>query len=328
MKAWPDGFEVLATHPGGSWLPHGTGPGEALWAHTSHSTEGFSRNPRGAAGAHKTPPHTWVTLPSHPYAPRVKLALVPITRSALALRHPAGTPETNKARELQTEVEGFARDMAALSTYDLGWYLDEVLWPMADAAGDPGLLERFRQTYDQGQGIVLASEASPIRVKEGRAWYQTNELHAHQHAPRNSHWDAPYDLGFCSLRYIILTGKPDPTPDPEELTVADITAITAKLDAQAAQIEAISSQLASVQRTVGDWMQGERAWNGSALYRVKGKNAVHVMRFDDDGPFLVRLAPEVYALLGAGGDVDPIVIQVADPDQVAVLEAMRGFDPR
>lgn len=330
MRDWPEGFEVVGSHPGGSWLPLGTGPGEALWSWMGHSVEGYSRDPRSAAARHPTPPHTWVTLPSHPYAPRRKLALVPLSRSALALRHAPGTPETNKARELQTEVEGFAATMAGISTYDLDWLLDEVVWPLAEAVGDLSLMSRFRQTFDQGQGITLASPNSPIRYKGGRPFYQANELHAHQHAPwDNSHWDAPYNLGYMSRRYLILSGTgPTPTPDPEELAVADISAILARLDAQDAANAALSQQVAAMQRTIGDWLQGERSFNGSGLFRVKGRNAVHVMRFDDEGPFLVRLSPEVYAMLGAAGDVDPIVTNVSDPAQIATFEKLRGYDPR
>lgn len=329
MQDWPEGFEVVNPHPGGSWLPLGTGAGQARWSWLGHSTEGFSRDPRGAYAGHKAPPHGWVTLPSHPYSPRRKLCRVPLSRSALALKHPGGTPETNKAREIQVEVEGFAASMAGLSTYDLDWLLDEVIWPMCEAVGDVSIMETFRQTYDQGQGIVLASENSPIRIKPGRPFYQAHELHAHQHAPSNTHWDAPYNLGYCSRRYTILSGNgPTPPPDPEELTVADISTILAKLDAQEAQVAALSGQVAAMQRTIGDWMQGERVWNGSGLYRVKGKNAIHVVRFDEDGLYLVRLSPQEHAFLGAAGDIDPVVTNVSDPAQIETFENLRGYDPR
>ena len=122
-----------------------------------------------------------------------------------------------------------------------------------------------------------------------------------------------------------LTGQPapepEPTPDPEELTVADIAAILDRLDQQ-------DRAIAELRSSVGGWLQGERAFNGSGLFRVDGRDAVHVLRFDTAGPYLARLSPELLAILMAGADVDPIVTVVSDPAQVAALSALPGFDER
>lgn len=124
-----------------------------------------------------------------------------------------------------------------------------------------------------------------------------------------------------------ITGFPTPPPpDPEDLTVADITAI---IDAINASTATTTAAIASLRNDVGGWLQGERSWNGSAVYRISDRDAVHALRFDPEGPFLARLSPALLEALKSAGDVDPIVTIVTPGSPLAVeLEAMRGFDPR
>jgi len=187
-----------------------------------HTTEGYSSNPEASAARHPWPPHCWVTLPSHPYKPRQKFQMIDADRSAYALAHPAGTPETNKAGGIQVEVEGFARETHLWSKNDLNWLADEVVGPMCDAVGaDPATFLATAGAHD-GISPPLASKASPLRVPGGwGGYYQLGGLSCHQHVNDNDHWDqGDIDLAYISER---LTGStppppaPPPPPPPEKL---------------------------------------------------------------------------------------------------------------
>jgi hypothetical protein len=211
------GFKKInGAKSGGTWLA-GT---KRKWV--GHTTEGYSSNPEGAAARHPWPPHCWVTLPSHPYAPRQKLQIIDFDRSAYALAHPAGTPETNRAGAIQVEVEGFARETHLWSKNDLNWLADEVVGPMCQAAGvDPS---HYLATAGAGDGISppLASKASPLRVPGGwGGYYQLGGLSCHQHANDNDHWDqGKIDLAYIAARLgggTVAPPKPPPPPPPERL---------------------------------------------------------------------------------------------------------------
>lgn len=117
-----------------------------------------------------------------------------------------------------------------------------------------------------------------------------------------------------------------PLPDPEEFTVADITAIIDAINASAA---ATQEAVATLRSDLGGWLQGERAFNGAAAYRIAGKSAVHRLEFSPDGPFLTRLSPALFEAMTARGDIDPVVFDVpAGSPLAAELAAMPGFDPR
>lgn len=125
-----------------------------------------------------------------------------------------------------------------------------------------------------------------------------------------------------------LTGlpTPPPPPDPEEFTVADISAV---IDAINASTATTTAAIASLRNDVGAWLQGERAFNGTAGYRIAGKRAIHLLRFDPEGPFLVRLSAALFEEMKARGDIDPVVIDVAAGSPLAEeMAGMRGFDAR
>lgn len=191
---WVPGFErVAVSKPGGPYLA-GVSPKV-----TGHTTEGFSRDPRGAFSRHPFPPQCWVTPPSHPYAPRLRLQGIPATRSGYALKHPAGTPETNKAGCFQVEIEWFAGRIHQLTDDDWRWLADEVFEPMCATVGaDPS---NWLACY----GLELpgiATTASPIRLPGGWAggagFYAYNGVHWHQHTPDNTHWDGGAAPDHCA----------------------------------------------------------------------------------------------------------------------------------
>lgn len=126
-----------------------------------------------------------------------------------------------------------------------------------------------------------------------------------------------------------VTGATPPPPNPQELTMADVATILARLDALDAKEAETAAALERLRADVGSWLQTERLFNGTAGYRIAGQDAVHVLRFDPQGPFLVRLTPALYAGLQGRGDLDPFVLDVpAGSDLATELASMRGFDPR
>lgn len=152
--------------------------------------------------------------------------------------------------------------------------------------------------------------------------------------PTDGHRDVastgcPGDPAWAWVHAGMPVASQPPAPQPpsdQELTVADITAIITAIDRSTSTITAAITDLRS---DIGSWMQGERAYNGSAGYRIAGSDAVHVLRFDPTGPFLVRLTPALFTAMQARGDIDPVVIDApAGSPLAAELAALRGFDPR
>lgn len=71
-----------------------------------HTTEGTSFDgARATLFANGDEPHFLVSVDG-----RFVQQFIPLNRSSKSLRHPAGTPETNRAHCVQIEVCGFARD--------------------------------------------------------------------------------------------------------------------------------------------------------------------------------------------------------------------------
>lgn len=189
---WIDGFErVSSAHGnGGSYVPN------VVFRWIGHTVEGFSKDPAAQAAAHPTPPHCWVTLPSHPYSPRRRIQIVPLTRSAFALKHNRGDPETNKAGAIQVEIEGFSSGAAGWSTEDLDWLADQVVGPMC---------------AEVGVDTSLWYPTNVVRRMSWGAWASYGGLCCHRNVPGNTHVDAPIDLAYIAHR-LSAPNAPPPTP--------------------------------------------------------------------------------------------------------------------
>lgn len=111
--------------------------------------------------------------------------LLPLTVNAYTLANPPGPPDTNRAGHVvQVERCGYAAQPMADDEYDAcgRWLADLVL------AGVGLNLANHPKFYGAGEGIVLASPSSPIRM--GAADYTAFDGFAgHQHVPQNDHWD-------------------------------------------------------------------------------------------------------------------------------------------
>lgn len=157
------------------------------------------------ARRHENPPHLWYS-PSR----RELFQTVDMSGPAFALRHPAGTPETNNRGPcLQVELEGFARDTRS--------WPDEYYANIAQDVVRP--LDRFcRETY--GVTLVggpttralvyadeldptgpLATTTSPLRMSAAQ-WNDAHGIVGHQHVPFNTHWDPGRFRIDTLLRYL------------------------------------------------------------------------------------------------------------------------------
>lgn len=103
----------------------------------------------------------------------------PVTIAARALRHPAGTPETNRHGAIQIEIIGSAANMATLATDDPDLF---------DALG------RWMRWVETTTGVAnTAPHAFGGRDDHARLddaqWAASTGWVGHQHVPHNNHWD-------------------------------------------------------------------------------------------------------------------------------------------
>jgi len=163
------------------------------------------------ARRHENPPHLWYS-PSR----RELFQTCDLLGHAFALRHPRGTPETNRRGPcLQVELEGFARDTRSWPNEYYANIAQDVVRP----------LDRFcRETY--GATLVggpttrrliyadeldpfgpLATTSSPLRLSPTE-WNAAHGLIGHQHVPFNTHWDPGRFQMERMLRYLVDLDEP------------------------------------------------------------------------------------------------------------------------
>lgn len=203
---WLPGFERInnAKSGGGTMLANA----EAKW--TGHSTEGYSKNPAHQAAVHPNPPHCWATLPSHPYKPRWRGQIISLDRSAFALKHNPGDPETNKDGPVQVEIEGLSvnfdglpdSDPFEITQEDLDWLADFVVAPMCSAVG-----------VNIGQWVTTAPLPGGAMPRlTWQSWRDYGGLCMHRNAPGQTHTDAPLNLQYISTRLISGAAAPGVIP--------------------------------------------------------------------------------------------------------------------
>jgi hypothetical protein len=174
-NAWLDGVQrVPNDHSEGGTYVDGV-----PWRFVGHTTEVVPSSVAGAvalAGRHEHPPHLWA-WPEEDW----RCQTVRLDRSAFALLHPAGTPETNKMRAIQVEVIGYAKDSPNKPDEFWDWLGEKIVKPVIDA----------------GYAIDLTNVAPSAGVKYGawpgrmtRAeWRVFDGVCMHGNVPDNSHWD-------------------------------------------------------------------------------------------------------------------------------------------
>ena len=272
-------------------------------------------DPTSLARTHANPPHFWVSMPR-----RIIVQTVDTDLAARALAHPEGTVETNHARAIQVEIAGRAEDVATYPADWWTWLRDALLVPVAahhgiNLAHQPPLWAESARSY---------GTRSQTRMTDAE-WLSFDGLCGHQHVPANSHWDP----GPIPAHLLAPTGA----PEPEELTVADVAKIMAKLDALDAEVAAtragvlqaalnvtaeVDKAVAEAQGAITDLL------NGAAALVRRGDRKVFIYggRRHDVTSLTV---PEQVELKGHFG-VERDSAQVSDPVW-AVIEAVTTDQP-
>lgn len=160
------------------------------WRGVLHTTEGTTyagARPSYAAG---NSPHFTVSFETGAFK---VWQHIPLNKAARALAHPAGTPETNRARCIQIEIVAKAASSGTLQRE----YLAGIGRLMRWIESNTGIKRTALDFKGPNEGIVLAKATSPIRLS-GAAWTKFNGWCGHQHVPFNAHWD-PGDIDIDFL---------------------------------------------------------------------------------------------------------------------------------
>jgi hypothetical protein len=162
-----DGVERVVLEDAG---PHVTGRPKLCW----HSTEGSTiEGAISAYRAKRASPHFTID----PARDRI-VQHISIFRAARALQHPAGTPETNRARTIQVEIVGVAAQMGRLSRDQLRSLTRLARW-IERNAGVPSTCDVEFVPFPSGV---------PRRL-QGQRWLDYSGHHGHMHVPGNDHED-------------------------------------------------------------------------------------------------------------------------------------------
>jgi hypothetical protein len=141
-----------------------------------HTTEGSTL--AGAEVAYREyPPH----IGYHPGL-RQKHQYVPVNKHSYAFRG----SESDDEFIIQVEIVGFAKETHKWPDRFYKNLAEDVIKPLEDLVGIPRRALRF---YGEGDGIVLASASSPVRLSNAQLRAYSGWL-GHQHIPSpDEHWD-------------------------------------------------------------------------------------------------------------------------------------------
>lgn len=176
----------------------GTYEDDVPWRFVTHTTEVIPSSIAGARGLamrHEFPPHLWV-WPEE----RWKAQTVRLDRAAFALKHPAGTPATNKMRALQVEIIGYASRTPVWPLEWWDWLGREVLRPVIEAGYFINLNHVAPTTGQDGAGT-----GGTVRMSRSE-WRSFDGLCCHANVPDNSHWD----IGAGRLPRMAAAARPAP----------------------------------------------------------------------------------------------------------------------
>lgn len=227
---WLPGFDRRLLKAGGAY--DDTSTPKLGW----HTWEGLSW--AGAEGAFANyPPHIGCKPPFPGVIDVGKRQYVPLNRHAYAF---AGS-ESDDEYIIQVEVAGRAAESHTWSDEVCEWLYREIVKPIEDAVGVPPVVVPcgFRGA---GEGVVLASSSSPIRLTAGALRAFSGHL-GHQHMPApDHHWDPgrfPIDR--------ILAHQEDDMPTAEEIAEAMRPVLADELrkanEAQYSRLRALNTRL-------------------------------------------------------------------------------------
>lgn len=130
-----------------------------------------------------------------------------------ALKHPLGTPETNRTRCVQIEVIGFCDPAKASSPFHIGkWTEDDYAYlasVMRRIEADTGIPRRTGVKFKPYPGSFGPSNG----VRLGwAAWAAYNGWLGHQHVPGNVHGDP----GGINIAKLLVAPPPPPTQQEDD----------------------------------------------------------------------------------------------------------------
>lgn len=170
-------------------LPDSGGYRGGPWRGVIHSTEGTTA--AGAVAAYRAndvAPHFTVSWEA---GALLVLQHIPIDRSASALKHPAGTIETNRMSAVQIEVVGFATQAPHWPTPLLDGLRVLMEWIEAQTGirpQAPGFVP-YPNSYGLHNGVRFTDSQ----------WGAFNAWCGHMHVPRNLHGDP----GLIDINYLL-----------------------------------------------------------------------------------------------------------------------------
>lgn len=219
---WVDGWEH-APYPGlgGGTFTDLDNP-KILW----HTWEGDNwASAESAGGWAHYPPHAGV----HRGDRKVR-QYVPLDRSAYALANSASEHEYL----IQIEMNGFARETQDWPDDDIDWLRSAVLEPIEALIPVPRVVIPVG-FHGEGEGMILASSRSPIRLASVDDLRAFSGHLAHQNAPApDAHWDA----GRFRIDYLLSQPPPPPPVILEEPVTVSFVARQGKAEVYLIGIDA------------------------------------------------------------------------------------------
>lgn len=182
----------------------GTYVGNTAWKFICHSTEGPPGSINGTISLFRSSPASCPHLMIDPMGSGRRVQHIRLDRSACALRGGQGGWQTNRARSIQMEICGYARDAG-------GWP-DDALWQIADVIADC-IIAGYPINPDNTPDSTtlrgtLATSYAPQRMS-GPAFHEFDGIAAHVYVPFNDHWDCGQIRSRRVAAYVkeILAGK-------------------------------------------------------------------------------------------------------------------------
>lgn len=162
-----------------------------------HTTEGSSY--AGALGAYRANnswPHLTVTYEGQRFGCFQHL---PVSVAARALKHPAGTVETNRANAIQIEIVGRAATITSMPVGYKDGLRDLMRWIEVNA----NVARRSAVQF-------VANAGNSVRLTSSR-WNTYSGWCGHMHVPSNDHTDP----GQIDIAYLLAGPPPIPSPTLE-----------------------------------------------------------------------------------------------------------------
>lgn len=193
---------------------------------------------------------------------RRKVQHIPLSWPSAALKNAPSGVETNRAREIQVEIEGNAGESQDWPDDELA-FIGEVLADIKRAGADFDL-DHHPQFVGKESGYIARADA-PQRMSFAD-WYAFDGVAGHQHVPENDHWD-PGRLNIdrvvehakASLGETSASAVAAPTEEDELMAAKDeiIEGVRAHIEAAVLELRGENGQRYQLQTIAGDINRAE-----------------------------------------------------------------------